>query len=206
MTNGVKRSPLALVILAMLYEEPMHPYRMQVLIRRRAKENVINVRQRASLYQTIERLERGGLLKARSATQKDNRPERTVYELTDTGRETMLTWMREILSTPAAEFPEFPAALSVLALLKPADARRQLEQRAAARRAEIDNIDQQLKLAAHVPRLFLIEVELERTLALAELHWLESVIDDLKFKRLTWSVAWLRKMAVELGATGKEKE
>src|SRR5215813_6103072 len=112
--SSPKRSPIALAILAMLYEAPMHPYRMQQLIKERGKDEVINVSQRASLYQTINRLEREGLISAQSVSREENRPERTIYELTVTGRQTMLEWMRQILSTPTQEFSEFPAALSVL--------------------------------------------------------------------------------------------
>ena len=55
-------SPLALVILALLDESPMYPYRMQQLIRDRGKDQIVNVRHRASLYQTIARLERDALI------------------------------------------------------------------------------------------------------------------------------------------------
>src|SRR6202042_1594537 len=114
MTKSVKHSAIALATLTMLYEEPMHPYRMQQLIKERGKDEVINVTQRASLYQTINRLEREKLIQPQSVSRDENRPERTVYELTDQGRQTMVEWMRKILSTPSPEFPEFPAALSVL--------------------------------------------------------------------------------------------
>lgn len=40
-----RRSPIALAVLVMLYESPMHPYRMQQLIKERGKDEVINVRQ-----------------------------------------------------------------------------------------------------------------------------------------------------------------
>src|ERR1700679_3150303 len=155
-----KRSPLALAILAVLYESPMHPYRMQQLIKERGKEEVINVTQRASLYQTINRLEREGLIAAQSVSRDENRPERTVYELTDAGRGTMVDWMRQILSTPSQDFPEFPAALSVLGVLTPKDARQQLERRVAALEAELKRIDGLQSQSAFLPRLFLLEMEL----------------------------------------------
>src|SRR5690242_6022515 len=91
-------SPLALAVLALLYEAPMHPYRMQQLIKERGKDQVINVRQRASLYQTIERLQRDGLIAVQGTTRAERRPERTVYALTDTGRETVCAWLRTILA------------------------------------------------------------------------------------------------------------
>src|SRR5882724_3501328 len=137
MKKPVKRSAIALATLTMLYEEPMHPYRMQQLIKERGKDEVINVGQRASLYQTIGRLEREGLIRAQQVTRDENRPERTVYTLTDAGRTITLDWMRQILSTPTPEFPEFPAAISFLPLLTPKDALRQLEVRALALEVEI---------------------------------------------------------------------
>src|ERR1700722_17033996 len=110
MRKVIKRSPIALAALAMLYEAPMHPYRMQQLIKERGKDEVINVTQRASLYQTINRLQREGLIAKQRVSRDENRPERTIYELTPNGREIMVEWMRQILSTPSAEFPDFPAA------------------------------------------------------------------------------------------------
>src|SRR3954447_26194353 len=105
MKRTTRHSPLALAVLALLYEAPMHPYRMQQLIKERGKDEVINVRQRGSIYQMIERLERAGLIAVRETARAENRPERTVYALTDEGHEAVLTWMREMLSTPAREFP-----------------------------------------------------------------------------------------------------
>src|ERR1700753_789878 len=100
MKKPVKHSAIALAILTMLYEEPMHPYRMQQLIKERAKEEAINKPNRESLYQTITRLEREELIQPQSVSRDENRPERTVYELTDQGRKTMVDWMHKILSTP----------------------------------------------------------------------------------------------------------
>src|ERR1041385_3685191 len=101
MKDTVRRSPLALAILALLYEEPMHAYRMQRVIMERGKDQVINVRQRTSLYQTIDRLLRGGLIAAQETTRDERRPERTVYALTPAGNERVHAWMREMLATPA---------------------------------------------------------------------------------------------------------
>jgi len=191
-----KRSPIALAVLAMLYEAPMHPYRMQRLIKERGKDLVINVAQRASLYQTIQRLERDGLIRARKTQRDEGRPERTIYEIAAEGREILMDWMRNILSTPLAEYPEFPAAVSFLALLTPDDAMRQFERRADAFRSAIAGLDRNLAEAApSVPRLFLLEAEYMRAVQMAELAWVTSVIDDLRAGRLTWDEAWLREVA-----------
>jgi DNA-binding PadR family transcriptional regulator len=206
MKKMIKRSPIALAALAMLYEAPMHPYRMQQLIKERGKDEVINVGQRASLYQTIGRLEREGLISAQKVTRDENRPERTVYELTDAGRAITLEWMRKILSTPTPEFPEFPAAISFLPLLTPKDVLRQLELRILALQAEIERLDEQCRLASAVPRLFLLEMELLRATHATESSWVASVVKDLRSGKLTWSKTWLQKIAAQFAHQRAEAE
>jgi DNA-binding PadR family transcriptional regulator len=204
MKKPVKHSAIALAVLTMLYEEPMHPYRMQQLIKERGKDEVINVTQRASLYQTINRLEREGLINAQSVSRDENRPERTVYELTDQGRKTMVDWMHKILSTPSPEFPEFPAALSVLAVIPAKDARQQLERRVAALEPELKRLDGILAQASFLPRLFLLEMELLRANCATELKWVRSVVEDLRSGKLTWNEKWLRKMAKQFAEPHNE--
>lgn len=205
MKRRVRRSPIALAILALLYEEPMYPYRMQQLIRQRGKDEVINVRQRASLYQTIDRLLRAGLIAVRGTAQAERRPERTIYELTDTGRATVVRWLREMLASPAREFPEYPAALAHLALLTPEDARQQLERRASAVAAELARIDGMLQRAAGmVPRLFLIEGEYLRAMLETELTWTRGLIEELRGGRLSWSEEWLRAVAAQFNPAGEQ--
>lgn len=206
MSNATKRSPMALAVLTMLFEAPMHPYRMQQLIKERGKDEVINVGQRASLYQTINRLERDGLISARNVTRDENRPERTVYELTEIGQQTLLDWMRQILSVPSKEFPEFPAAISFLPVLAPKDAQKQLEKRVVALDAEIKRIDREVAEVSFLPRLFLLEMELVRESLIAELKWVRSIVEDLGSGELMWSKTWLRKMAAEFSEKHEEME
>ncbi|WP_063533728.1 PadR family transcriptional regulator [Burkholderia sp. MSMB1589WGS] len=190
-------SPLALVVLAMLTEAPMHTYRIQQLVKLRGKDEVVNVKQRNSLYQTIERLQRDALIAVRETERDGAFPERTVYEITDAGRDTARMWLREQLAQPAREYPSFPAALSVLPLLSADDARRQLEARAAALEAELARLDeaQDAALAMQIPRLFLLDGELTRVTLEAELDWVRSIVEHLKVGALTWSEAWLREVA-----------
>lgn len=201
--TSIKRSPVALAVLAMLMEEPMHPYRMQRLIKERGKDEVINVMQRASLYQTIQRLEREGLIIPRKTVRDDKRPERTVYEITEKGREIALEWMRAILSTLTREYPEFPAAMSFLPLLTPDDVASQLELRAKAIESELRRIDDVLQEAQAVPRLFLLEMEYLRAIHAAELSWVSGIVGDLSAQRITWTEEWLRQIAAKFSIAPK---
>ncbi len=193
MTRQFRRSPIALAVLALLREAPMHPYRMQRLIKERGKDQVINVEQRASLYQTISQLLRAGLIAIAETSREEGFPERTVYKLTEQGHHTALNWLREMLSTPAQEYPEFPAAVSLLPLLRPDDALGQLEIRAATLAGQIADIQAEVEAqAGSLPRLFLLESEYMQRVLEAELKWVRSISADLRSGRLTWDASWVQ--------------
>ena len=99
----------------------------------------------------------------------------------------MFRWMREILSTPGKDYPEFPAALSVLAVMPVEDAQRQLEDRLVRLEAELKRIDEELAKLSSLPRLFHLEVELIRASTETELKWVRGVVEDMKSGELTWN-------------------
>jgi DNA-binding PadR family transcriptional regulator len=189
-----------MIVLALACEEPMHPYRMQQLIVQRGKDHVANVAQRNSVYQTIEALLRAGLVTVRETARDENRPERTLYEATDAGRETLLRWIRTALSTPAREFPDFPAALATLdPRLKPSELRSLLEQRVTALQARLATLEG--PFPEGLPRLFVLEEEYMAAMVRAEITWLRGVIDDLRTGRLKFPTeAELRRLSSIAGA------
>lgn len=185
--SAPRRSVLALAVLSMLAEEPMHAYRMQQLIKERRKDDVVNVSQRNSVYQTIQRLVRDGLAEIASTERAENRPERTTYRITDAGRTTLGEWLRTMLSTPAPEYPEFPAALSFLPNLAPPDATAALTTRVARLEERLTVLDAEIaEVARFLPRLFAIESEYQRQVVTAELTYVRSLVEDLRAERITW--------------------
>jgi DNA-binding PadR family transcriptional regulator len=192
------RSPLGLIVLWQLFQGPMHVYRMQKMFEAQGKDRVVNVRSRASLYQTIERLERHGLVEVYETRRVEGYPDRVLYAMTDSGREVARQWLREMLHTTEGEYPEFIAALSIVFGLAPEDARAELELRVEKLQAALEVSEQGLAAAeTGLPRLFLLEEEYRKTLLEAELSWLRGVIDDLREGRLTWSEEWLRELAAK---------
>ena len=158
------------MVLWELVAEPMHVYRMQKLFEQQGKDRVVNVRARASLYQTLERLTRLGLVEVHETVRSAGYPDRTIYAITESGREVAQQWLREMLSTTTGEYPEFIAALSILFGLEPEDARAQLELRAGRLEAELADTQAQLAHNPQVPRLFMLEEEYRRAVLGAELH------------------------------------
>jgi hypothetical protein len=123
-------------------------------------------------------------------------PDRVVYAVTDAGREKAREWLREMLRTTHNEYPDFIAALSILFVMPPDEVRGDLELRAERLAAELADTDAALADAPEgLPRLFLLEEECRRAVVEAELRWVQSVVDDLRERRLTWSEEWLRDIA-----------
>jgi DNA-binding PadR family transcriptional regulator len=177
-----------MAVLGLLCGGPLHPYRMQRLLKEWGKDQVINVGQRSSLYRTINRLYDTGLIAVRHTERDKAYPERTVYELTSTGRRLVLEWIDEMLSTPRNEFPQFPAALSFAMLIGPQGALAALEHRAETLRKTVDHVDAELNQhSATLPRAALLETEYQRAVTAAELSWVKGVVDDLQRGTLSWS-------------------
>jgi DNA-binding PadR family transcriptional regulator len=202
-----RRSALGLIVLWLLYEAPLHAYRMQKLIESEGKARVVNVRSRASLYQALERLMRLGLVEVAETVKVPGYPDRIVYAITDSGRTVAREWLREMLRDTGEEFPEFVAAVSLLFALAPDDAREQLEQRERRLAAELSESEAAMAEAPPgLPRLFLLEEEYRRAVLEAQLAWLRGVIDDLRERRLDWSEEWLREIAAAFVPATDEDE
>ncbi|MFM9451385.1 PadR family transcriptional regulator [Streptomyces europaeiscabiei] len=198
MTASASRSsPLALTVLALLHYKPLHPYGIQRLVKDWGKEQVVNVRQRASLYRTIERLSGDGLIAVRETERDQQYPERTVYEVTDAGRATARAWLEQMLTVPKEEFPEFPAALSNLLLLTSDEMADVLERRVDALAEKLGGLEAAMATEAEqgLPRITRLESEYLRAVTAAELEWVRAVVEDLRAGRLSWSKEQLDALA-----------
>jgi len=188
--SAPRRSVLALAVLSMLTEAPMHAYRMQQMIKERHKDDVVNVTQRNSVYQTIDRLRRDGLVEIESRQRGDNRPDRTTFRITPEGGATLHSWLRDMLSVPAREYPQFPAALSFLPNLSPAEAIQALADRVAGLEDLLASVAADLAQGGtFLPRLFLVESEYQQQVLMAELTYVRALIEDLRAERITWAVS-----------------
>ena len=197
-TSTFRRSPLALAILGLLENGPMHPYGIQRLIKRWGKDKVVNVDQRASLYRMIDRLVEAGLIAAGETDRDERYPERTTYHLTDAGRAATQQWLAEIVSTPRNEFPEFPAALSFLMLETPTAAQTMLERRRDQLIKRVAELDAELAMeieGIEIPRIAMVEIEYLRAITDAELRWVTSILNELRDGSFTWDREELLRQA-----------
>ena len=184
-------SPLALAVMALLYERPMHPYEMVTVMRERAKQEAIRLRY-SSLYSVVEALQREALIEPLETVREGRRPERTVYGLTDEGRVEFLDWLRELLSVPSKEFTQFAAGLSFLAALPPGEAVALLRERARRLEEEVEEMRSAMAATVKqgVARLFLIENEHELVLREAELSWVRGLVREIEARTLDGLSGW----------------
>ncbi len=185
-------NPLALAVMALLYERPMHPYEMVSTMRERGKHESVRLRY-SSLYSVVDALQREALIEPREVVREGKRPERTVYGITGAGREEFLDWLRELLREPVKEYTQFAAGLSFIAGLPPDEAAellgervRLLEGEISEMRSHIDEVAKQFEL----PRLLLIESEHELILKEAELDWVRGLVREIEDGTLEGMSQW----------------
>ena len=186
-------NPLALAVLALLTERPMHPYEMSSTMRERAKEESIKLNY-GSLYSVVESLQRHHLIEVHETVREGKRPERTVYAITETGRTELVDWLSELFSLPVKEFTQFEAALSLMPVLPPDQVARLLQTRRMRLEGEIVGTRAVLDEMASqgMPYLFGIESEYWLTLRKAELGFVDRLIGQINDGSLEGVDVWRR--------------
>ncbi|MET7767091.1 PadR family transcriptional regulator [Nocardia sp. NPDC005366] len=171
---------LALAVLSVIIEGPMHRYEIASKLRERGKDRDMAIKW-GSLYTVVQNMEKAGFLEAVGSERDGARPERVIYRITDAGRAEMSDWTRELIASPEAEFPHFTAGLSVIGALPPDEVIELLGTRIAALEQIIAASDAELAAlrAGALPRLFVIEAEYGVAMLEAEAAWARSWRDEL---------------------------
>jgi DNA-binding PadR family transcriptional regulator len=187
MSRTAALTPLAMAVLELLHERNMHPYEMTQLMRDRRVDYRVKLRP-GSLYHTVERLEGQGIIEIVDTQRQGRRPERTVYGLTEAGRDLFVEQARAMLAAPAQEYPQYPVALSAAGELECADALEQLRMRVVSLRAQIaaDQVVIDHVLAKQIPKMYWIDYAFVHHQRQSELDWTERLIGDLESGRITW--------------------
>jgi DNA-binding PadR family transcriptional regulator len=183
------RTPIALSVLNLLNERPMHPYEMRSLMRERGHDRAFRIRE-SSVYDTVARLADRGFIEPVEVNRDGRRPERTVYAITGAGRDELMVWLTELTSEPDAEYPAFAAPLMFIYALGRDGAVTALRQRAARLEAEISSSDAFRRAITgeipDFPRIFGIEEEYAQAMRRAELAWVRATVAELRDGSLPW--------------------
>ena len=174
-------------VLALLSERPMHPYEMYQTLRERHEDVVMPVSV-GSLYHAVSRLAEHGHVRPVTTEQVGNRPERTTYEILDSGLDIMRTRLYELLASPTQLSPPDHTGIGELHNLSPSTVLSALDARIAAldgRIAEHETLlaDAQIR---NVDAIYLLYGAYATSQQHHEREWFATLRDRIQTGDLTW--------------------
>jgi DNA-binding PadR family transcriptional regulator len=180
-------TPMALAAMELLHDGPKHPYEIHQTMQEREVWRLLKLTT-GSLYHAIERLERDGLIEAVETSREGRRPERTIYQLTDAGRDAFAERLRALVAEPATEYPLYAVAIAFLHTLDRSDALVQLRRRAMTLEAQLaaDRVYHERLTEAGIHELYWAEADLSHIHRKAELAWTKNLLERLETRQLTW--------------------
>jgi len=174
-------SAVAVLVLGLLHEQPMHPYQLHQTLVERGDTRIVRVNPGA-VYHGVERLGRDGLVEVVGTDRTGKRPERTTYRITDAGRAEFATRLTSLLGDEHPAYPLFTVGLAEANEL-PADAVvAQLVRRRDRKDAHRDPLSR-----LGLPRRYLLDVEHDLATLRAEIDWLDRTITELQTGALDWT-------------------
>ncbi|WP_024799936.1 PadR family transcriptional regulator [Nocardia sp. BMG51109] len=184
---GATLTPLAIAVLALLEERPMHPYEMYQLLRQRREDYLVKVRP-GSLYHTVSRLAEQGLVHPEGTDRAGNRPERTTYRIAESGTAALRNRIAELIRRPLREYPIFPLAVSEAHNLPRDEVLALLGERIARLDNDITELDalHDWLTGKRVARRYWMVLEYLRGQLDAEITWLRRISAELKSGVLDW--------------------
>ncbi len=204
--GGAEYGLWELAVLALLREQPMHPYEIQRLLKGRHKDDVL-VLKRGSLYHAIRRLVAAVLIEERATSREGLRPERTTYAITAAGQAALIEWLKRRVATPIHERSNFMGSISFLFHLDPKDVATGLEHRLQRLQEEIARFDETIaSVGPRIGRIHVLESEYARAMRAAEAKWTRDILTDLRSGDLTWNLkSILRAVRASPAAPAKSK-
>ncbi|WP_231384286.1 PadR family transcriptional regulator [Cellulomonas sp. URHD0024] len=189
-------SAAAVLILALLHEEPMHPYQVHHTLVERGDTRLVRVNAGA-VYHGIERLEKEGLVEAAAVERSGNRPERTIYRITDAGRSAFAARLTSFLGDDHPSYPLFPVGLAEAHELASDGVVAELTRRHHRETARMDALRQahgRLRTLG-LPRRYLLDVEHDLAILAAEVAWLDRTLQELRADELEWGRPFPQELA-----------
>lgn len=180
-------NPLALRLLGLLVERPMHTYALG----RELAERYPHVRARSgSLYTLTTSLIDAGWIAPTGTEQAGNRPARTVYALTPRGWQAFRERVGRQVREAEVETSAFVDALAYLGALDQDEAVDALRERVGSLDERIAGLEAAARKAVGaVPELFMIETAFVAHQMRSESDWIRNLITRIADGSLPWPAA-----------------
>ncbi|HWK93643.1 MAG TPA: PadR family transcriptional regulator [Luteimicrobium sp.] len=191
-------SSIALIVLGLLDEGPLHPYEILRIMRKHRDDLRVPVSV-GSIYHAVERLEREGYVVPLATGREGARPERTTYEITDAGRDEHRRRTRELLRTVQPEYPAFDVGLGQADALEADEVVALLRERLDTVRDEQAAYDAALRsiVARGVPRRHLLDALYELEQRATQIAWIERTVAEIESGELDWTTPHLPRHGLD---------
>ncbi|NMO01180.1 helix-turn-helix transcriptional regulator [Gordonia sp. TBRC 11910] len=179
--------PLAVLVLGLVIERPMHPYDMVQTAVARREDRLAPIRA-GSLYHAVARLEAQGHIQIHDVVRDGNRPERTVYAITEQGRTAYRAAVTGMLGTAPAEYPQLFMALALAHDLPRERAAELLTARIESMKAEQRDLQgaHDHARAKGVPEMFFLDGGCRLATLATQIDWLTDLVHRLHTGQIGW--------------------
>jgi DNA-binding PadR family transcriptional regulator len=173
-------SDLEVAILGLLYEEPQYGYQIEKTIEAWGMRNWTPIGF-SSIYYVLKKLEKKELVTSR-LEKVEGKPSRKVFTITSSGKSTMESELRDLLSWNKKLISSFDLGLAYLNYLKPREVINCLENYVESAQGRIKFLESSVKTQEKLNAPYYVVALFSRPLAVlkTEVAWVEQFIEKIK--------------------------
>ena len=184
-----------LVILGFLRGQSLYGYEIKQMIER-VMGDWTNIAF-GSIYYALGKLAEEGFVEKAGTEQEGGRPSRTVYQITDAGREEFMRLLREVWSTVERQTFDFEVGLSFVSALPIPEVKEHLRNRITHLEHVLQYLDthqtEELTDSDHVPTYLASTVfDHHRRHLQAELDWTRDLLQNVEQGVYDAEIDWMR--------------
>lgn len=173
-------SDIESAVLGLLYEEPQYGYQLEKTIEGWGMRNWAQIGF-SSIYYVLKKLEKKELVTSKLEA-VEGKPDRKVFTITDTGRETMKEKVRDLLSWNKKLISPFDLGVAYLNYLEPSEVVECLENYMDSAKGRIKFLESSVKTQENLNTPYHVVALFSRPLSQlkTEMEWVEEFIQKIK--------------------------
>lgn len=156
-----------------------------------------------SIYYALDKLAQEGLVERIGTEQEGNRPSRTVYQITDSGRAEFLRLLRQVWDDVERQYFTFDVGLTFMEALSQEEVKGFLRKRVQYLEQTVKYLDtHQTEQTAneHTPTHLVNAVfEHSRVHFVAELEWTRRLLENVEQGVYDAEIKWMRNLMTQVG-------
>ena len=174
-----------LVILGLLRDQPLHGYEIKQII----EEHMGDWTSIAfgSIYFALGKLSEEGLIEMAATEKKGNRPSRSVYQITKSGRSEFIRLLKEVWSEPERQYFALDVGVAFMNALPVGEVKGYLRKQVAQMETDLQYLDshqQEQMSQADIPGSAVLIFEHSRAHLIAELSWMKEILEKIEQGKL----------------------